>query len=150
MMALGMTYLYFTFAELLTAGYAQTHESVPLIVSLLAGGFAPFFWLFVIGAGVIPVLLVAIPKTRNVRGITIAAALVLAGMLLKRLLIVVPPLQTDFFLTPAISYIPSWSEIAITIGAFAAIPLVMMFIFRIFPILSIHEMNEVAAESEGG
>lgn len=149
MMALVMTYLYFTFAELLTAGYAQTHESVPLIVSLLAQDFAPFFWLFVVGAGVIPVLLVAIPKTRNVRGITIAAALVVAGMLLKRFLIVVPPLQTDFFLTPAISYTPSWSEIAITIGAFAAIPLVMMFIFRIFPILSIHEMNEVAAKSEG-
>lgn len=150
MMALGMTYLYFVFAELLTAGYAQTHESVPLIVSLLAGSYAPFFWLFIVGAGVIPVLLVAIPRTRNVRGITIAAALVVAGMLLKRVLIVVPPLQTDFFLTPANSYIPSWSEIAITVGAFAAIPLVMMFIFRIFPILSIHEMNEVAAESDGG
>ncbi len=148
MMALGMTYLYFTFSELLTAGYAQTHESVPLIVSLLAGSYAPFFWLFVVGAGVIPVLLVAIPKTRSVRGITIAAALVVVGMLLKRVLIVVPPLQTDFFLTPANSYIPSWSEIAITAGAFAAIPLVMMFIFRIFPILSIHEMNEVAAESD--
>jgi molybdopterin-containing oxidoreductase family membrane subunit len=150
MMALGMTYLYFTFAELLTAGYAQTHESVPLIVSLLAGGYAPFFWFFVVGAGLIPVLLVALPKTRNVRGITIAAALVVAGMLLKRVLIVVPPLRTDLFLTPASSYIPSWSEIAITVGAFAAIPLVMMFIFRIFPILSIHEMNERAAESEGG
>ena len=150
MMALGMTYLYFTFAELLTAGYAQTHESTPLIVSLLAGTYAPFFWLFVVGAGLIPVLLVAIPKTRNVRGITIAAALVVAGMLLKRFLIVVAPLRTDFFLTPASSYIPSWSEIAITVGAFAAIPLAMMFIFRIFPILSIHEMNEGAAESEGG
>ena len=148
MMVLGGTYLYFTFAELLTEGYAQTQASVPLITSLLALNYAPLFWFFIIGTVVIPMLIVAIPKTRNIGGITVAATLVVAGMWLKRVLIVVTPLRTDLFFTPANSYFPSWAEFAITVGAFAAIPLALMFIFRIFPILSVHEINEATAESE--
>ena len=41
-------------------------------------------------------------------------------------------------------YWPSQVEIAITVGAAAAIPLMLMFFFRVFPILSIYEMEEVA------
>jgi Ni/Fe-hydrogenase subunit HybB-like protein len=37
-------------------------------------------------------------------------------------------------------------EIAITVGAAAAIPLMLMFFFRLFPILSIYEMEEAEAE----
>jgi Ni/Fe-hydrogenase subunit HybB-like protein len=46
------------------------------------------------------------------------------------------------------AYWPSRVEIAITLAAVAAVPLMLMLFFRIFPILSIYEMEEIAAEHE--
>ncbi len=80
--------------------------------------------------------LIAIPRTRTVRGIVIAAALAVAGMWLKRFLIVVPPLAGSS------SYTPTWVEAAVTLGAIAAIPLLLMIIFRFVPVFSIWEMEE--------
>jgi len=146
MLALGAIYLYFTFSEFLTEGYTQYQATVPLLQSLLAGNYAPLFWAFAVGAGIIPVLLIAIPKTRTVRGITVASILVVAGMWLKRLLIIVPPLRQGLFSTPTPTYHGTWVEWVITLGALAAIPLMMMIMFRLFPVLPIHEMEEIATE----
>jgi Ni/Fe-hydrogenase subunit HybB-like protein len=40
-------------------------------------------------------------------------------------------------------YAPTWVEIAITVGAAAAIPLMLIVFFRFFPVMSVHEMDEV-------
>ena len=90
-----------------------------------------------------------VPKTRTVKGITIGSALVVLGLWLKRVLIVVAPLRVGLFPgATTLTYFPSWSEITITVAAFALIPLALMIIFRIFPIMSIYEVTEAAAESE--
>ncbi|MFC1865342.1 NrfD/PsrC family molybdoenzyme membrane anchor subunit [Chloroflexota bacterium] len=146
MLVLGLTYIYFTFAEYLTEGYVQTEASVVLIDSMLLGRFAPLFWFFMVSTGIVPVLLIAFPKTRTIRWITFAAVLVVIGMWLKRLLIVVPPLQHGFFGSETAAYTGSWVEFTITLGAIAAIPLMLLVIFRIFPVLSVSEIEEVAAE----
>jgi Ni/Fe-hydrogenase subunit HybB-like protein len=146
MLVLGVTYLYFTFAEYLTAGYVQIQETVPFLRSLLLADYAPLFWPFVILSGIVPVLLVAIPKTRNAKGITLAAGLIVAGMWVKRFLIIVPPLRDGFFGTINPPYKGSPVEWIITLGAVAAIPLFLMLLFRLFPVLPIHEMEEIAAE----
>jgi hypothetical protein len=39
-------------------------------------------------------------------------------------------------------YWPSRVEVAITVGAAAAIPLLMMLFFRVFPIISVYEIEE--------
>jgi molybdopterin-containing oxidoreductase family membrane subunit len=144
MLALGLLYLYFTFAEFMTEGYALDEETQVLYENLLLKNYAPLFWLFIIGGLIVPLMLVAIPRTRTVQGIVAAAALAVAGMWLKRFLIVVPPLARPLQSDGGAIYSPSWAEAAITIGAAAAIPLMMMMIVRIFPILSIHEMEEEA------
>jgi len=72
---------------------------------------------------------------------------VVLGMWLKRFLIVVPGLAEPLMPAELTIYWPSQVEIAITVGAAAAIPLMLMFFFRLFPILSIYEMEE-AAEAE--
>ena len=146
MMALGMIYIYFTFAEFLTEGYVQSAASVALIDTLLLERFAPLFWFFMISAGIVPIILVAFPKTRTIRWITLAAILVVVGMWVKRLLIIVPPLQQGLFHSETATYSGSWVEFTITLGAIAAIPLMLLVIFRIFPVLSISEMEEVAAQ----
>jgi Ni/Fe-hydrogenase subunit HybB-like protein len=146
MLVLGAIYLYFTFSEFLTEGYVQWVNTVPILRSMLLADYAPLFWPFVIAGVIIPVLLVSIPKTRNAKGITLAAVLVVAGMWIKRFLIIVPPLRQGLFGTVNASYFGSPVEWMITIGAVAAIPFFLMMMFRVFPVMPIYEMEEIAAE----
>jgi Ni/Fe-hydrogenase subunit HybB-like protein len=146
MLVLGIMYLYFTFSEFLTEGYTLDANTVPIMESLLLTNYAPLFWLFVVAAGIVPVLLVAIPKTRTVRGLVIASALAVGGMWLKRFLILVPTMRQALFPSATLGYAGSLTETAITLAAVAAIPLILMLIFRIFPILSMYEMEEVGAK----
>lgn len=146
MITLDLVYLYFTFSEMLTEGYVMNEQSVPVLTSLLLGQYAPFFWLFTLGGGLVPLLLVAIPRTRTVRGIVVASALVVAAMWLKRLLIVVPVAAEPLIAGAWGTFRITWIPIAITVAAAAAIPLLLMLFFKVCPILSIDEIEEVAAE----
>jgi Ni/Fe-hydrogenase subunit HybB-like protein len=146
MLVLGATYLYFTISEFLTEGYTQYVGTVPFLRSLLVGDYALLFWPFRVVGIVIPVLLVAIPKTRNVKGITIAAILVVAAMWLKRFLIIVPPLRMGLLGDTIPAYKGNWVEWVISLGAAAAIPFFLMIMFRLFPVLPIFEMQEIAEE----
>jgi len=146
MLVLGATYLYFTASEFITEGYVQSVGTVPFLTSLMTGEYALMFWPFVFLGIIVPILLVAIPKTRNVKGITLAAVLVVLAMWVKRFLIIVPPLRLGLFETSVPGYTGTWVEWVITIGAVAAIPFFLMLMFRLFPVLSIHEIQEVAEE----
>lgn len=144
MLTLDLMYLYFTFTELLTEGYVQTEEVAPVLEALLVGAFAPSFWFFIVAGGLVPLLLVALPRTRIVGGIVIAAGLVVGAMWLKRLLIVVPAVAHPLIAGTWGSFQPTWIALAITVGAAAAIPLLLMLFFKFFPILAIAEMEEMS------
>lgn len=145
MLALGTGYLYLTVSELLTEGYMSSEAGAPVVEALLLKEFAPLFWLFVVAGGVIPTLLILVPRTRTIRGITTAAAFAVAALWLKRVLIVVPPLSQHLYRDGSLPYRASATEALVTIAAVAAIPLLLMFFFRLFPVLSIFEMEEAAA-----
>jgi Ni/Fe-hydrogenase subunit HybB-like protein len=147
LMIFAAAYLYFMVSEYLTEGYKMHGEIGGLMELLLIGELAPFFWLFGLGGIILPILLVALPFTRNVPGITIAALAVVLGMWLKRFLIVVPGLAEPMMPRELVIYNPTWVEVSITLAAAAAIPLMLMVFFRFFPVLSIYEMEE-AAEDE--
>jgi molybdopterin-containing oxidoreductase family membrane subunit len=146
MMTLGAGYGYFMFSEYLTEGYKLHEGPREMMELMIVGRLAPFMWLFGIGGLFVPVLVVALPVTRNIFGITAASVAVVLAMWLKRFLIVVPGLAEPMMPTPLVIYWPSRVEIMITIGAVAAIPLLMMLFFRLFPIISIFEIEEVAEE----
>ncbi|MEO7666675.1 MAG: NrfD/PsrC family molybdoenzyme membrane anchor subunit, partial [Dehalococcoidia bacterium] len=153
LLALGMGYGYFLFAEVLTEGYKMEGMSMhegpgALLEALMLGQYAPLFWGFVVGGLAIPMGLLAAPPTRTVPWIVVASSLVVVAMWLKRYLIVVPSMATPMMPTGWGAYWPSRVEIAITLAAVAAVPLMLMLFFRIFPILSIYEMEEIAAEHE--
>lgn len=148
LLALGMGYAYFFFAELLTEGYKMEgfsmHEGPgALLEELLLGRYAVLVWGFVIGGLAIPIALTSLPVTRTVSGIVVASLLVIVGMWLKRYLIVVPSMAAPIMPIEFGAYWPSRVEVAITLAAVAAIPLMLMLFFRIFPILSIYEMEEM-------
>lgn len=151
LLALGLGYAYFMFSEYLTEGYKMHHGVGALLELLMIGDLAPFFWFFVVGGLLVPVFIIAYPPTRTIPGITVAALAAVLGMWLKRFLIVVPGLAQPLLPSELTIYWPSQIEVAVTVGAAAAIPLMLMLFFRVFPILSIYEMEEeLEAELEAG
>ena len=66
------TYVYLTFADLLPGAYVADHPTSAVFAELLVGRLALWFWLFAIAGGLLPLLLVALPWTRNLHGMVIA------------------------------------------------------------------------------
>ncbi len=145
MATLGALYLYFTFADFLPDAYVGQPGVETVFQAVLVGRFAVWFWLFVAAAGVIPLALVALPATRHTLGIVVAAGLVVPAMWLKRMLMVTVPGTYERVAGTFGTYHFTWVSVTITLGALAAIPLLLLLLFRIVPILSIDEMEELAA-----
>jgi Ni/Fe-hydrogenase subunit HybB-like protein len=137
------TYLYFTFADILPGAYVGDHPSASMFTELILGRLAPWFWLFAVCGGLLPLLLVAMPWTRNTKGMVLAAILVVPMMWLKRILMVVGPSSYDVMTGAFGRYHFTWVPIAITLAATAAIPLLLMLLFRVVPLLSIDEIEEI-------
>ncbi len=146
MVALGIAYAYLLFTEVTTEGYVGEQSAEGVLFAVVLDRFSPLFWTFVVTGLVIPIALVAIPKTRTVTGVTIAAVLVALSLHLKRFIMIVPPLTQALIGDEIGTYAPSWVEIVVTVAAVAAIPLLLMMLFRWVPVLAIHEIEEIEAE----
>ena len=70
MATLSATYIYLTFADLLPGSYVGDRGTAAVFTELLVGRLAIWFWLFAIVGGLLPLLLVALPWTRNVGGMS--------------------------------------------------------------------------------
>jgi molybdopterin-containing oxidoreductase family membrane subunit len=147
MVTLDLLYLYFTFTEMLTEGYTLNEEITPILTSLLVGQYAAYFWLFIIAAGIVPLLVVALPWTRKPPFIIAASALVVGGMWLKRLLIIVPAVSNPLIAGAWGTFHPSWIAMMVTLGGVAAVPLLLMLFFKFFPILAVYEIQEIEHEA---
>jgi molybdopterin-containing oxidoreductase family membrane subunit len=145
MAAFSAGYLYLTFADILPSAYVGERADAEVLTHLLIGHVAVWFWLFVVAAGVVPLLIVALPWTRNVVGIVIAAALVAPAMWVKRMLMVVDPANHDTVTGSLGGYHFTWVAVTITLAGVAAVPLLLMLLFRVVPLLSLDEMQEAEA-----
>ena len=151
LLALSLLYAYFTLSEYLTAWYGGL-DSDSRLLALLAGGagYGLSFWLWAMLGLFIPIALLLMPNRRSLASIVAASVLINIGMWLKRYLIIVPTLQTPFIPADAAGitshYFPSIVECLITAGAFAGFLLLFTLFSRIFPILSVWETAEAAAE----
>ncbi len=148
LVALGVGYLYFMISEYVTEGYLLEESTTPVLEAIFTGAYAPAFWAFSFGGLVFPLALAAAPGRFPVARAVIASTLVVAGMWLKRFLIVVPGMAEPIMPWDWGRYSPTWVEITITIGSAAAIPLLLIVFFRFFPVMSVHEMDEVEAADE--
>lgn len=147
LLTLAVMYAYFTFAEYLTSGYKLPDSERPLLEELMVGRYAVPFWLFAVGGMVVPVVLIAWRRTRTIPGIVAASLLVLAAMWLKRFVIVIPSLAMPLMPYEWGTYRPTWVELSITVGAFAAFALLFTLFARLFPIVSMWEVEEAGTPS---
>ena len=138
MVALGLVYLYLTLADFLSEGY--TGISTGWIYQTVVGRYSIPFWFYVIAGELVPMVLVALKKTRNIKGITIAAVGVVIALWVKRIVIVLPPATQPLIGGQWGTYHFTAVSILVTLAGVVAIPLGLMLLFRILPVLSIDEM----------
>jgi Ni/Fe-hydrogenase subunit HybB-like protein len=148
MAAFGAAYLYLTFADILPGAYVGENSVADVFGELLVGRLAPVFWLFIMCGSVIPLVLIALPWTRNIVGICVASSMIIPMMWMKRMLMVVVPGNYDVVTGDSGSFHFTWVSVGITLGATAAVPLLLMLLFRVVPVLSIDEIEEIAEEEE--
>jgi len=142
LLVLGLLYAYFTLSEYATVGYKMQVGDASLLSALLTGRYAPYFWTFAILGMVVPIVLLALPRTRTIRWIVTAAVLVNLGMWLKRFVIVIPSMALPLMPYEWGTYRPTWVEWSITAAGFAGFALVFMIFARIFPVISVWEVEE--------
>ncbi len=133
---------YFTLAEFLTTGYATLTHETEVLHAKLTGEYAPFFWVMVVGNLIIPFAILIRRQGRTPVGTFIASLSIVVGMWVERFLIVAPSLtRPSLGLLPAV-YAPSVTEVAITAGSLALFALLFILFFKVFPAISVWEVEE--------
>lgn len=133
---------YFTFSEHLTTWYGNLPSEIRVFQSREHGLYGMLFWTMVACNFVVPLVLLGISRLRSIPTIAVSSAAVLVGMWLERFLIVIPPLSTPPLAAASGSYAPSWIELSITAGTFAAMVLLYLLFVKAFPIIAIWEYDD--------
>jgi molybdopterin-containing oxidoreductase family membrane subunit len=133
---------YFTLAEFLTTGYASLTQENAVLNAKLMGEYAPAFWTMVTGNLIIPFAILVRRKGRTPAGTFVASLSVIVGMWVERFLIVAPSLTRPSLGFMPAAYAPSITEIAITAGSLALFAILFLLFFKIFPAISVWEVEE--------
>ncbi|MCF6271300.1 MAG: polysulfide reductase NrfD [Melioribacteraceae bacterium] len=142
-----LVYIYFNLNEVLVPGFKPGTAAGAHIQELLVGHEATLYWIVQIFGLAIPFFLLLIPMFRKPIPITIISLAIFVGAWFKRFLIVVPsqlepylPIQNvpeKFY-----QYSPTTAEIAITVGSFVLVLIIMTLISKVIPLIPIWEMKE--------
>ncbi len=141
LLVMSLLWFYFVFSERLTAWYGNEPSEMTVFWVTQTGSFSPLFWLMVFCNFIVPFPILAIKKLRTITGTVIASIGVVIGMWLERFLIIVPSLSHKYLPYSWGTYRPTWVEITITAGTFAAMALLYMLFAKTVPIISIWELK---------
>jgi len=139
-----LVYLYFNINEFLVPGYKmKTAEGIHLR-NLFTGSFSSMFWLVQITGLILPIILMLVPFFRKPLSLTIISVFVLVSSWFKRYLIVVPTMEHPFLPVQNVpeyfkDYSPTSTEIMITLFSFMAALLIITFLAKMFPVITIWE-----------
>lgn len=142
LLVMALLWFYFTFAEHLTTYYGQEPDEMRILMSKLTGPYWPAFWGMVLCCFVVPVPILAVKKWRTVAGTVVASSFIVVGMWLERFIIVVPSLSQPRLLPSQVLYHPTWVELFVTLGFFATFILLYVLFTKLFPIVSVWEIQE--------
>jgi len=137
---------YFTFSDYLTKWYGSVKMDKILIDKLFTEFRTYFIFANYIGI-LTPLIIIAIPRLRTIRNITIAAAIALLALWVNRYIIIVPTLETPFLPIQDtrhdwLFYSPTWVEWSLTAAGIAVFGMLFMIISKLAPIVSISELEE--------
>jgi Ni/Fe-hydrogenase subunit HybB-like protein len=142
-----LVYLYFNINEFLVPGYKlKTAEAINLR-DLMAGRFAPMFWLVQIGGLILPIILMLFRKVRTPLPMLVIALAVFIGSWFKRYIIVVPVQEHPYLPIQYVPYnfkvyTPTLTEIGITLSSLFMALIIITLLSKFFPVVPIRETAE--------
>ncbi|MFZ4058200.1 MAG: NrfD/PsrC family molybdoenzyme membrane anchor subunit [Ferruginibacter sp.] len=147
MMVLGSAYGYFTFSEYLTSWFGSAKWENEVVEKLFNPAKYGWWFLYANVAGILlPILIVAIPKTRTPNWIAFASFFMVIALWIKRYLIIVPTLESP--LLPMqdtrieyVKYSATWIEWALTFAGIATFFLGFTLISKLVTIIPISEFE---------
>jgi molybdopterin-containing oxidoreductase family membrane subunit len=142
-----MVYFYFNINEYLVPGYAWSRLEGAHLHELFFGQEAPAFWMTQIFGLVLPIILLLFKPMRKPLPVFVIAIFVLIGAWAKRVLIVIPTQFHPQFPIQNVPesfhhYVPTYTELTITLGTFAIAILIITLLVRVFPVVPIWEVAE--------
>jgi Ni/Fe-hydrogenase subunit HybB-like protein len=153
LLALTAFYLYLNLNKYGVPAFKMEKGEAGLLKDLFFGKYAFLFWFTMIAGLVAPVILLSFKKIReSVRGVVIVAVLVLLGALINRYLIVTPNMLHPFIpiqhAQPGYdTYNPTLIEWIITASSLAGFLLLIILLFKLFPVITMWEVIEGVEES---
>ncbi len=148
LMILGALYAYFTFSEYLTSWYGSETWEMEVLYKL----FNPneywwwFFFAAIIGV-VLPIIVILIPKFRNINSITAVSVIAVLALWVKRYLIIIPTLEAPLLplqdMRPEyIHYTPTLIEWLLTFAGVALFCMLFFLFSKFLPILPVVKADE--------
>ncbi len=141
---LALLYLYFNINEYLVPAFKMKKPEAAHLTQLFTGEYAPMFWFAIMVGMIIPIFILLFKKGRRPVPLFVAGVMVVVGAWFKRYLIVTPTLLHPLLPMHDVPanyhyYFPSWEEWAISMGSLAGALLIITFLARMFPIISIYK-----------
>ena len=141
-LAANLTMIYLTVTEYLTNSWTAETLDVQYFSSILTGTYAPYFWFMLVAGFLLPASIVAVPRTRTIGFIVLAAVLADMGMWVERYLIVIPSLAVPQLPYPTGVFAPSWEDISLSVAGVAGFVLLLIIVSRLVPMVSLWELGE--------
>jgi Ni/Fe-hydrogenase subunit HybB-like protein len=148
MMVLAAGYGYFTFSEYFTGWFGSEKWDNDVINKLFNPAEYGWWTLFANLAGiVIPILIVAIPKTRKPNWITLVAFVMVIALWVKRYLIIVPTLETPALpmqdtRIEYVKYSATWPEWALTFAGIASFLLFFTLVSKFVTVVPVSGLED--------
>ncbi len=137
-------WLYFMIAEHLTIGYGNMVEEMRVLDGKFSGTYSGVFWSMAVLVFVIPLFILVFKSKNSIKWMVTACVLINIGMWMERYIVIVPseiyPRLLHAFGEG--SYLPSLTEVIITISMFAGLVFIYALFTRFFPIIPIWETAE--------
>jgi len=138
-----LVYMYFMFAEHMTARFAAPAPEVRVSNAWFFGEFSLLFWgMFIFGI-FIPTFALIINAIRskevNMKLSVAASVTIVIALWIKRVLIIVPTQTRPLMPLDYGIYVPTWVEWSLVAGTFAMAALIYTLFLKIFPIVEIAE-----------
>ena len=148
MIVLGAMYGYFTFSEYLTSWYGSIKWDMEVLYRLFNPSEYWHLFVFAVFIGVLlPIIIVTVPKFRNINSIAFAACIAVLALWVKRYLIIIPTLETPMLpihdLRPEyVHYSATWVEWALTFAGIALFILLFYLFSKFIPIIPVVRTGE--------
>jgi Ni/Fe-hydrogenase subunit HybB-like protein len=142
--ALAIAWFYFTFAEVLTTIYGSEPAHMAVFFAKFREEFSWAFFAMFFFCFLLPLPILAWRRTRTIFGVVVAGLSINLGMWLERYTVIVPSLSRPRLPYEWGVYSPTWVEWSITAACFAGFILLYVLFIKVFPVVSIWELEEEA------